>query len=66
VEPPIPQAYLNAGFFYLSENDLDRGTTLLETFLKINDDPKNAEEVRSDLRQNQRADRKRQAIQRSI
>jgi tetratricopeptide (TPR) repeat protein len=49
VEPPIPQAYLNAGFFYLSENDLDRGTTLLETFLKINDDPKKAKEVKAIL-----------------
>jgi Flp pilus assembly protein TadD len=49
VEPPIPQAYLNAGFFYLAENDLDRGTTLLETFLKINKDPEKRREVESIL-----------------
>lgn len=37
MEPPFPEAYFNAGFFFLRKRNYDRARSLFETYAKIGD-----------------------------
>jgi len=50
-EPPLPEAYWNAGFFYLGDNDLERAKSLFETFINLSDDSEKIQKIQKVLNQ---------------